>query len=251
MTSQQDSNVTVTALTLFADCPRRYYLARYLGWESSPKRPNTRSATPSTELGRQAHALLASQEVPQPEFEALHLADTFERSELGRRARKARRVEHEFDFMFAIDEVVVNGQIDLWFEERSGQIIVDYKTDDIAAHEAETRASVYKLQLRYYALAIEKLTGALPAEAWLHFLRPDVAVRVELSARELAAAKRLVADLEPRRTLWNFRSKRAPTVRGARSTGENAPPALFDRLQPVIYFCSKKLPQNIASIPEE
>ncbi len=37
VTEQQDSNVTVTSLTLFADCPRRYYLARYLGWETGPK----------------------------------------------------------------------------------------------------------------------------------------------------------------------------------------------------------------------
>ncbi len=141
------------------------------------------------------HSLLASQTVPSPDFEALHLAETFDRSELGRRAKKAKRVEHEFDFMFAIDEMVVRGQIDLWFEERGGHVIVDYKTDDIGAHEAEARASVYQLQLRYYALAIEKLTGVLPAEAWLHFLRPDVAVRVELTSAGLQAARRLVADL--------------------------------------------------------
>ena len=96
--------------------------------------------------------------------------------------------------MFAIDEMVVRGQIDLWFEDRSGHVIVDYKTDDIAADESETRASAYKLQLRYYALALEKLSGAMPSEAWLHFLRPDVAVRVELAPADLEAARRLVAD---------------------------------------------------------
>ena len=131
------------------------------------------------------HALLASQEVAAPDLEALRLADTFDRSDLGRRARKARHIEHEFDFMFAIGDMVLRGQIDLWFEDRAGQIVVDYKTDDVASHEAEARAESYRLQLRYYALAIEKLTGALPAEAWLHFLRPDVPVRVELTTRDL------------------------------------------------------------------
>ena len=188
VTGQQDADVTVTSLTLFEECPRRYYLARYLGWETS-------SSTPSSELGRQVHALLAGQTVESPEFEALHLADTFDRSDLGRRAKKSKRVEHELDFMFAIDEMIVRGQIDLWFEDRGGPVIVDYKTDDIAAHEAAARASAYELQVRYYALAIEKLTGALPSEAWLHFLRPDVAVRVELAAANLEAARRLVADL--------------------------------------------------------
>ena len=151
--------------------------------------------TPASELGRQVHALLASQPVPEPDFEALHLADTFERSDLGHRARKAKRIEHEFDVMFAIGDMVVRGQIDLWFEERGGRVIVDYKTDDVAPDEAEARASAYKLQLRYYALAIEKLTGALPAEAWIYFLRPDIAVRVGLRTPDLEEARGLVADL--------------------------------------------------------
>ena len=211
LTGQRESNVTVTALTLFADCPRRYYLARYLGWEESPKGTGSaHAATSSSELGRQVHALLALQKVPQPEFAALHLAATFERSELGRRANKARRVEREFDFMFALGDIVLRGQIDLWFEERAGHVIVDYKTDDIAAHEIDARAAAYKLQLRYYALAIEKLTGTLPVEAWLHFLRPDVTVRVELTPRDLAAARRLVDDLAAAQQSLRFPLNEAP-----------------------------------------
>ncbi len=129
---QEESNVTVTSLTLFADCPRRYYLARYLGWETTRASPARRRLSAS-ELGRQVHALLAAQEVPVAGLEALRLADTFDRSDLGRRAKKSRHVEHEFDFMFAIGDMVLRGQIDLWFEDRAGHVIVDYKTDDIAA----------------------------------------------------------------------------------------------------------------------
>jgi ATP-dependent exoDNAse (exonuclease V) beta subunit len=191
--AQQESDITVTSLTLFADCPRRYYLARYLGWESEQKKAT--ATMPSAELGRQVHALLASQPVDSPEFEALHLAETFDRSELGRRVKKARRVEHELDFMFAIDEMIVRGQIDLWFEDRGGHVIVDYKTDDIGAQEVEARSTAYELQLRFYALAIEKLTGQVPAEAWLHFLRPDVALRVDLRRADLEDARRLVGEM--------------------------------------------------------
>ncbi len=197
LTGQEESNVTVTSLTLFADCPRRYYLARYLGWGAGPKSTSATAAGPltSSELGRQVHALLSSQEVPALDLEALRLADTFDRSDLGRRARKARHVEHEFDVMFAIGDMVLRGQIDLWFDDRMGHTIVDYKTDDIPAGEVEARAEIYKLQLRYYALAVEKLTGALPTEAWLHFLRPDVVVRVELTPRGMNAARQLVDEL--------------------------------------------------------
>jgi ATP-dependent exoDNAse (exonuclease V) beta subunit len=211
LTDQQESSVVVTSLTLFADCPRRYYLARYLGWEPKPKRKTSAidedrvpSELTSSELGHQVHALLAGQPVENPDFEAVHLAETFDKSDLGRRTRRARRVEREFDFMFAIDEMVIRGQIDLWFEERGTHIIVDYKTDDIAAHEAHERAEAYKLQLRYYALAIEQLTGSLPAEAWLHFLRPDIAVRVDLSSSALAGARQVVADLAAAQRTLHF-----------------------------------------------
>jgi CRISPR/Cas system-associated exonuclease Cas4 (RecB family) len=63
---------------------------------------------------------------------------------------------------------------------------------------------VYQLQLRYYALAIQKLTGALPVEAWLHFLRPDVAVRVPLSASDLDAALALVDEMSAAQEAVNF-----------------------------------------------
>jgi ATP-dependent exoDNAse (exonuclease V) beta subunit len=205
---EEESSVTVTALTLFADCPRRYYLARYLGWESDARKPS-----PSSELGRQVHALLAGQDVPAPDLEALRLADTFDRSALGRRVRKARHVEHEFDVMFALGGMVLRGQIDLWFEDRAGQILVDYKTDDIAAADAEARAASYELQLRYYAMAIEKVTGALPTEAWLHFLRPDVPVKVDLARRHLDLARELVDELAAAQ-----RENRFPLKEGAHCT---------------------------------
>lgn len=233
-TGQHEANITVTALTTFADCPRKYYLGRYLGWE--PARGQARivehgdaeeleddagTRLSASELGRQVHALLAGQEVATPDLEALALADTFDKSPLGQRARKSRRIEHEFDFMLGIGDMVVRGQIDLWFEERGRHIIVDYKTDDIESSEAETRAQVYGLQLRLYALAVEKLTGLLPAEAWLTFLRlPDLAIPVSLGAEELGSVRALIADVETAQESLQFPLKegahclRCPFYRG-------------------------------------
>ncbi len=73
-----------------------------------------------------------------------------------------------------------------------------------------TRAESYKLQLRYYALAIEKLTGALPAEAWLHFLRPDVAVPVDLAPEDLEGARRLVSDFAAAQRFRRFPLNEGP-----------------------------------------
>ncbi len=37
LAGQHDSQANVTSIALFADCPRRYYLSRYLGFEAAPR----------------------------------------------------------------------------------------------------------------------------------------------------------------------------------------------------------------------
>src|SRR5438105_1592514 len=57
ISGQYDSSASVTSIALFADCPRRYYLARYLGFEGNRPRPNEedeseRDPVDATEFGR-------------------------------------------------------------------------------------------------------------------------------------------------------------------------------------------------------
>ncbi len=139
-----------------------------------------RDRVDATEFGRQVHALLAGGDRAGANPEALALAARFESSDIGARAQRAARVEREFDFLLAIEDVVLRGQIDLWFEESGELVIVDYKTDDIAADHASSRASVYRVQLQLYAIAVERLTGRTPDRALLYFLRPNTPVPVEL-----------------------------------------------------------------------
>ncbi|MDQ6708357.1 MAG: PD-(D/E)XK nuclease family protein, partial [Acidobacteriota bacterium] len=212
---QHDGNMSVTSLALYADCPRRYYLARYLGWESQTVtggRPPL-SGMPASELGSQVHKLLAGVSVEAPDFEALRLADTFDRSRLGRRARRARRVEREFAFLLAIDDVVISGEIDLWFEEGGELILVDYKTDDVDAEEAPGRGQSYALQLRYYALALERVAGRFPDHAYVHLLRPDVLVRIDIDAASLAAARALVREVAEAQRAARFPLHEGPHCR--------------------------------------
>ena len=56
----------------------------------------------------------------------------------------------------AVEDLVIRGQVDLWFEEGGELVVVDYKTDDVTAAEARHRARDYALQLRLYALAVER-----------------------------------------------------------------------------------------------
>jgi len=206
---QQNSNATVTDLVAFANCPRQYYLGHYLGFEGRPRKPAEVEADEvgglsASDLGTQVHALLAGSAVPQPDEEALRLAGVFRQSPLGRRLERASRVEREFDFLMAVEDLVIRGQVDLWFEEGGELVIVDYKTDSVTAAEAHRRARDHALQLRLYALALERFTGRAPDRAWLYFLRPNTVVEVDLAQSLLERPEQVVRDFEEAQSKLDF-----------------------------------------------
>ena len=53
--------------------------------------------------------------------------------------------------------LLVQGIIDVYFEEEGELVVLDYKTDKV--HEAEQLTRRYHAQLDYYAQALERLTG--------------------------------------------------------------------------------------------
>jgi ATP-dependent exoDNAse (exonuclease V) beta subunit len=203
LANQHDSDASVTSVSLFDECPRRYYLSRYLGCEEAARptpadfdefpEDQDRDGMDASEFGLQVHAILAGEMVENPLGEALELASQFQSSAMGLRAARASRVEREFDFLMAVEDVVLRGQIDLWFEEAAGELVlVDYKTDKVDATETSARAQSYALQLRLYALALERLTGRSPNQAFVHMLRPGVSSPISLEAAEMEAARESV-----------------------------------------------------------
>jgi hypothetical protein len=204
---QSDSETAVTSVALFADCPRRYYLSRYLGFAEArrPARgraentapddalPGEPDETDATELGHQVHAALAGA-VPLDSIssEALRLAETFHASELGKRAAAAETVVREQHLTFAIGGHLLRGQIDLWFEQDGRSVLVDYKTDQVSPEEAPERLRTYGLQLQLYSLALEQANGSRPVQAAAYFLRPDLALNVDLSPPALDRARETV-----------------------------------------------------------
>ncbi len=190
LTDQFNPNTTATALSQFAFCPRKYYLGHYLGWNGDLVRPRLDGASSgAAETGTQVHHLLAGRVVAEPSFEALSLAQTFERSALSKRARRAQRSEREWEFTFAMDQLVIRGSIDLWFEDAHGITIVDYKTDDVSSSAAFAKVRDHQVQIQLYAVALERATGKRVTSAWLYFLRPDTPVNVPL----LDAAQKMSA----------------------------------------------------------
>jgi ATP-dependent exoDNAse (exonuclease V) beta subunit len=234
ITGQQDANATVTALSQFANCPRAYYLGRYVGFEGRARTFEDAGEDldedidlSAGEFGTQVHELLAGKEIPNASPEALRLAEVFRRSAVGQRAARAPHVEREFDFLMPVEDLVVRGQVDLWFEEGGELVIVDYKTDSVTAVEAHQRALDYALQLRLYALAVERVAGRPPDRAWLHFLRPNTAIQVDLAPSLLDSPEQVARDFQDAQSNMEFplsegeHCRRCPFFKGLCPAGYN------------------------------
>ncbi len=156
------------------------------------------------EFGLEVHSLLAGASMKGASPAAAELALRFQRSELGHRVERASRVEKEFDFLMALNDVVLGGKIDLWFEEGGHLVLVDYKTDAVAPGEENARAGFYAVQLRLYALALKRLTGTAPDEAFLYLLRPDRAIPVDVGPQRLAATLELVRAFRDAQSRLSF-----------------------------------------------
>jgi CRISPR/Cas system-associated exonuclease Cas4 (RecB family) len=139
-----------------------------------------------------------------PHTKAIEMAQVFRQSALGTRAARATRSEREFDFLMAVDGLVLRGQVDLWFEEGGELMLVDYKTDAVSAREAHQRAGEYALQLRLYAMAVEQVAGRPPDRALLHFLRPNTVIPIDLSPSLLDSPEQVIRDFRDAQESLNF-----------------------------------------------
>ena len=157
---QHDSTASITDISVYAQCPRKYYLSRYIGWDAGPRtfvniddlpRPDN-GELEASEIGTQVHQILAGIHMEEPAAESVELADRFLTSALGKQALRATRKQHEHDFLIAIDGLVLRGQIDLWFEHNRELILVDYKTDQLRKPIDPRRMHAYGLQFSYTRL---------------------------------------------------------------------------------------------------
>lgn len=104
-------------------------------------------------------------------------------SDLGRRVREAAKRNHVFkekQFVMGIpfskmnpestgdSYVVVQGIIDLYFEEDDELILVDYKTDRIPKGQEKILVDRYQSQLDYYKRALEQTTGKTVKECCIY-----------------------------------------------------------------------------------
>ena len=236
---QIDSTASITDISVFAQCPRKYFLSRYIGWDAGGPtfvnvddlvRPDN-GELEASEIGTQVHHILAGIPVEDAAAESVELADKFLTSALGKRALRATRKQHEHEFVIAIEGLVLRGQIDLWFEQNRELILVDYKTDQLRKPIDPRRIQAYDLQLRLYSMALEKIAGRAVSRAYLHFLRPNELVEVDLSPLQLNAAREQVRSFLKAQATLSTRSTRAITASAAITTRTSVLPAAAWLLQ--------------------
>jgi ATP-dependent helicase/nuclease subunit A len=75
------------------------------------------------------------------------------------RARRAGRAWREFPVWFPEGEELVEGKVDLVFEDDGGLVLVDYKTDHIAPEHAQIQAGYHAGQLQLYGRGLAQATG--------------------------------------------------------------------------------------------
>ncbi len=87
------------------------------------------------------------------------------------RAKGAKNLWKEVPFSRHEHGNLIEGVIDLVFEEAEEWIVLDYKTDRISKEEVPQRAEMYRGQMQTYAHALKALTGKNVKETILFFVR--------------------------------------------------------------------------------
>ncbi len=101
-------------------------------------------------------------------------------SELGQRMMASPNVRREWPFNLVMDDAsgtLLQGVIDCAFIEDGEWVLVDYKTDRISDEAAFIDR--YRLQLTWYARALEKITQRRVKEMWLYAISKRKAYPVE------------------------------------------------------------------------
>ena len=125
----------------------------------------------------------------------------FFRSDLGKRMLKAYNegelIKREQPFYTEISSLEVNkdldietysdekvrlqGIVDCFFEEDGEIVLLDYKTDYVVLGEEEKVIDRYRVQIKYYKDAVEKITGKRVKESYLYLFGINKAVEVNLN----------------------------------------------------------------------
>jgi ATP-dependent exoDNAse (exonuclease V) beta subunit len=114
--------------------------------------------------------------------EAVEMIRTALASDLMKHIAQADRYFKEVPFTFEDEGAIVEGLIDVLFEEAGKIGIVDFKTDRVPKSKVADKAEQYRPQVETYRRAVTAACGTPPEEVILFFLHTmqKVVVRPEL-----------------------------------------------------------------------
>lgn len=117
--------------------------------------------------------------------------EAFFGSALGQRILQAQRVFREVGFnqlveawqvlpdaAAAEEKLLLQGVIDLYFEEPDGLVVVDYKTDRVTPDNRQNLIAQYQIQVQAYCRALQAISGQPVKQGYIYFLAGGEAVEV-------------------------------------------------------------------------
>jgi len=85
---------------------------------------------------------------------------------------RASSIEHQ-------DTIIIQGIIDMLVRTPQGLVIIDFKTDKVAAGGVRERAELYRRQLELYSRAASSILKSESIAKWLYFLTPSTEFEVK------------------------------------------------------------------------
>jgi len=76
------------------------------------------------------------------------------------------------------EELLLQGVIDLYFQEGDELVLVDYKTDYISPENRSELIQQYSIQLQLYKTALERILGQKVKESYLYLFHTEEEVRL-------------------------------------------------------------------------
>ena len=133
---------------------------------------------------------------------AVLLVDAALASRVLARARAAPRLWRELPFTLPIEAGLLEGTVDLAFEESGKLVIVDYKTDAVPPSGVDARMKTHRRQVAEYALAIGELGGLPVREAVVLFLHAAESRTVHVTPALLAEVRAGLGKTSPQGALF-------------------------------------------------
>ncbi|MDF2542644.1 MAG: hypothetical protein K0S47_2362 [Herbinix sp.] len=148
------------------------------------------------DVGEELHRMIVEQRLREEDISKLNInhINTFVQSDIAERMLRAQelgKLNKEQQFVIGLkasevsedfdssELVLIQGIIDVFFEEEDELVLVDYKSDIVSDGQEELLQKRYKVQLEYYQKALEQMTSRKVKEKIIYSLYLGKEIRIK------------------------------------------------------------------------